>query len=176
MKSFAYESSNNQSDPKFSVIMQDKAYEKFEAAYKAVCGGKSVPPFEDMLNELAELLHDRRKYIYKGCNYLASVYTCNEGYGKSSTFKREVVQIRVKVTLTKTREAKVTDITPARVNLYPGEWRGNCLRTDGAKTRMKSINKFLGLATECPLTIVTNMTDAKKDWEAVCERMYDFAV
>lgn len=176
MKKFDYVSQLNNSDPKFSVIMQDKAYEKFEAAYKAVCGGKSVPPFEDMLNELAELLHDRRKFIYKGCNYLASIYTCNEGYGKSSRFKREVVQLRVKVTLTKTREAKVTDITPARVNLYPGEWRSNCLRTDGAKTRMKSVNRFLGLGTECPLAIVTNMTDAKKDWEAVCERMYDFAV
>lgn len=176
MKKFDYVSQLNKSDPKFSVIMQDKAYEKFEAAYKAVCGGKSVPPFEDMLNELAELLHDRRKYIYKGCNYLASVYTDGDGYGKSSRFKKEVVQLRVKVTLTKTREAKVTDIDPDRMYLYPGERRGNHLRTDGAKTRMKSVNKFLCLGTDCPLAIVTNMTDAKKDWEAVCERMYDFAV
>lgn len=176
MKKIDYVSLMNNSDPKFSVIMQDKAFEKFEAAYKAVCGGKSVPPFEDMLKDLAELLHDRRKYIYKGCDYLASVYTDGDGYGKSCRFKKEVVQVRFKVTLTKTREAKVTDITPARVELYPGEGRGNQLRTDGAKTRMKSVNKFLGLGTECPLRTVTNMADAKKDWEAVCERMYDFAV
>lgn len=156
--------------------MQDKAYERFEAAYKAVCGGKSVSSFESMVKDLADLLYYRRNYIYKGCDYLASVYTDGDGYGKSCRFKKEVVQLRVKVTLTKTREAKVINIAPARVELYPGERRGNQLRTDGAKTRMKSVNKFLGLGTECPLAIVTNMTDAKKDWEAVCERMYDFAV
>lgn len=176
MKKFEYISQLNNSDPKFSVIMQDKAYEKFEAAYKAVCGGKSVPSFESMMNDLAGLLHRRREYIYKGCDYIASVYTDGDGYAKSCSFKKEVVQLRVKVTLTKTREAKVTDIDPARVNLYPGERRGNCLRTDGAKTRMKSVNRFLCLGTECPLRIVTTMTDAKKDWEAVCERMYDFPV
>lgn len=176
MKKFDYVSLSDSSDPLFTVTMQDKAFEKFEAAYKAVCGGKSVPSFESMLDELARLLHFRRNSIYKGCNYLASIYTCNEGYGKSSSFKREVVQVRFKVTLTKTREAKVIDITPARVNLYPGELRGNCLRTDGAKTRMKSINRFIDLGTECPLRTDTSMTDAKKDWEAICERMYDFPV
>lgn len=176
MKKFEYVSPSDKFDPKFTVIMQDKAFEKFEAAYKAVCGGKSVPSFESMMNELPKLLHRRRDYIYKGCDYLAIVYTDGDGYGKSSRFKKEVVQLRVKVTLTETREAKVTDITPDRMYLYPGERRGNHLRTDGAKTRMKSINKFLCLGTDCPLRIVTTMTDAKKDWEAVCERMYDFAV
>lgn len=176
MKIFEYVNPSNQSDPKFSVIMQDKAYEKFESAYKAMCGGKSVPSFESMLNKLAELLHRRREHIYKGCDYLASVYTDGDGYGKSSRFKKEVVQLRVKVTLTKTREAKVTDIDPDRMYLYPGERRGNLLRTDGAKTRMKSVNRFLCIGTDCPLRIVTTMTDAKKDWEAVCERMYDFPV
>lgn len=176
MKNFEYVNPSNQSDPKFTVTMQDKAYKKFEAAYKAVCGGKNAPSFDSMVHDLGGVLHNRRNFIYKGCNYLATIYTDGDGYAKSCRFKKEVVQVRFKVTITKTREAKVTGIVPARVDLYPGEGRGNHLRTDGAKTRMKSLNKFIALGTECPLRTETNMADAKKDWKAVCERMHDFPV
>lgn len=132
--------------------------------------GKMTNGFTSVESALEKILtaYDRaidNGGVVKKYSYKLTAYSEVRGYSRSITFKRPTVKCTVRIV-----GGKIKDIAFERDELYPEQFVGSRVVTDGYETRANSLKRFIG--TDHPF----NTGDENATWDAMLHNMRDFAV
>ena len=104
-------------------------------------------------------------FVVKKLSYVVTAYSQDEGYKRSSVYKKPTVKCTVRIV-----GGKVKDIQFDRDSLYPGENVWSKVVTDGYESRKAALSRFMG--TDHPF----RTADENCTWDAMLHNMRDFAV
>ena len=148
----------------------NKAVLKSATAELASVQGKMENGFVSVESAMEKVLKAYDTAFEKGCvvkklSYVVTAYSQEEGYKRSSTYKKPTVKCTVRIV-----GGKVKDIQFDRDSLYPGENVWSKVLTDGYESRKAALARFIG--TDHPFrTGEENCT-----WDTMLHNMRDFAV
>jgi len=132
-------------DGRTELTCTDKVYQTAEDCLSGV-QGKMTHGFRDVEEAfMAVVKVYARAKVTKKYTYRAVVWSCDEGYGRSSRYGKTVTKCTAII-----ENGKVVSFDFERVGLHPGEVASDCLWTSGAETRKHCLYKFL--RTEYPMT------------------------
>ena len=158
----------------YSLKITDKDYATAEKDYNIVRGKVDACDFTTICDAIVALCYAKKERMHKDCTYLVRIYAENSGYARSCKWGKTTMVVEAVVKVVSGSACKVESLTSERTTLSCGESVNDSIYTHGFGARKEAFKALT--AWDCPLRRSAYGKDAEKEWNAVVEDMYDFAI
>lgn len=157
----------------YALKMTDKDYAKAEKDYTLVRGKVDACDFTTICDAIVALCNEKKDRMHKDCTYNVRVFADNSGYAKSCKWSKTTMAVEAIVKVVSGSACKVESLKSERTTLYSGQSVSDSIYTHGFGARMEAFKALTMMA--CPIRR-SDDKDVEKEWNAVVDDMYDFAI